>query len=72
MASYNFCKIVTYRALYLVGPGCFPSIFYDVKKSFKNSEYIRENLPGRMELFKLLILKFGDFNLKAHAFDSCW
>ena len=57
------------RVLPLVGHECFHSIFYDdVKNFFKNSEYIRENLPWRMELFELPILKFGDLNLKAHAF----
>ena len=33
------------------------------KNVFKNSEYIRENLPGRMKLFELLILKSEDLNL---------
>ena len=32
------------------------------KNVFKNSEYIRENLPGRMKLFEL-ILKSEDLNL---------
>ena len=54
---------------YLVGHECFHFIFYDnVKKCFENLEYIRENLPGKMELFELLILKSGDLNLKACAF----
>ena len=58
-----------HRALSLVGHGCFHSIFLDnVKKCFKNSEYIRVNLPGSMELFELPILKLGDMNLKAYAF----
>ena len=69
LASYNLYKIVIYRALSLVGHGCFPSIFYNnVKKCFKNSEYIKENLPGRMELFELPITKSGDLSLKAYAF----
>ena len=60
----------TYRALSLVGPGCFHPIYYDnVKKSFKNSEYIRENSLGRMELFELPILKSEDLNLRARAFN---
>ena len=58
-----------YMALSLVGHACFHSIFLDnVKKCFKNSEYIRENIPGRMELFELPILKSGDLNLKAYTF----
>ena len=35
--------------------------FDNVKKCFKN-------LPGRMELFELSVLKSGDLNLKACAF----
>ena len=47
----------------------FIPFFYDnVKKSFQNSECVRESLPRRMELFKLWILKSGDLNLKACAF----
>ena len=58
-----------YRALPLVGHACFHPIFLDnVKKCFINSEYIRENLSGRMELFELPMLKSGDLNLKAYAF----
>ena len=58
-----------YRALSLVGHGCFHSNFLDnVKRYFTNLEYIRENLPGRMELFELPILKLGDLSLKACAF----
>ena len=58
-----------YRALSLAGHGCFHSIFLDnVKKYFKSSEYIRENLPGRMEPFELPIIKSGDLDLKAYAF----
>ena len=69
LASYNLYKIVIYRALSLVGHGCFPSIIYNnFKKCFKNSEYIKENLPGRMELFELPIIKSGDLSLKAYAF----
>ena len=57
------------RALSLVGQGCFHLIFLDnVKKRFKKSEYLRENLPGRMGLFELPILKSEDLNLKAYAF----
>ena len=53
----------------LVVHGCFHSIFLDnVKKCFKNSQYIRENFPGKMELFDLPILKSGDLNLKVYAF----
>ena len=58
-----------YRPLSLVGHGYFHSIFLDnVKKYFKNSGYIREHLPGRIELFELPMLKSGDLNLKAYAF----
>ena len=58
-----------YRPLSLVGHGRFHSIFYDnVNKYFQNSEYIRENIPERMELFGLPILKSEDLNLKACAF----
>ena len=58
-----------YRAPSLVGHGCFHSIFLDnVKKCFKNSQYIKENFPGKMELFELPILKSGDLNLKAYVF----
>ena len=47
----------------------FIPFFYDnVKICFQISEYIRENLRGRMELFELPILKSGDLNLKACAF----
>ena len=47
----------------------FIPFFYDnAKKCFQNSRYIRENLPGKMELFELPILKSGDLNLKACAF----
>ena len=34
---------------------------------FSNSEYIRENLLQRMELFELPILESEDLNLKACA-----
>ena len=46
-----------------------PFSYDNVKKSFQNSEYIRENLPGewRMELFELPLLKSGDLNLKTCA-----
>ena len=58
-----------YRAPSLVGHGCFHSIFLDnVKKCFKNSGYIGENLPGRIELFELPTLKSGDLNLKVYTF----
>ena len=58
-----------YRAPSLVGHGCFHSIFLDnVKKCFKNSQYIKENFPGKMELFELPMLKSGDLNLKVYAF----
>ena len=71
LASYNFCKIVIYRVLSLVGHGCFHFISLDnVKKCFKISEYIRESLSGRMGLFELPTLKSGDLNLKAYVFDS--
>ena len=71
LVSYNFCKIVKYRALSLVGHGCFHSFSLDnVKKCFKISEYIREGLCGRMELSELPILKSRDLNLKAYIFDS--
>ena len=39
----------------------FIPFFGNVKKCFKN-------LPGRMELFELSVLKSGDLNLKACAF----
>ena len=69
LASWNFCEIVINRALSLVGHGYFHSIFLDnVKKCFKISGYIGENLPGRIELFELPILKSGDLNLKACTF----
>ena len=69
LASYKSCKIVIDRTLSLVGHGWFPSIFLgNVKNCFKNLEYIRENLPARMELFELPILKSGDLNLKAYTF----
>ena len=45
-----------------------PFSYDNVKKCFQNAHYIRENLPGRMELFKLPILKSGDLNLTACAF----
>ena len=35
---------------------------------FSNSDYIRENLLQRMELFELPILESGDLILKAFAF----
>ena len=35
------------------------------KKCFKNSKYVREMLPERIELFGLPILKSGDLNFKA-------
>ena len=58
-----------YRPLSLVGHGYLHSISLDnVKKYFKNSEYIRENLSGRIVLFELPILKSEDLNLKAYAF----
>ena len=40
----------------------------NVKKCFQNSGCIRENLPGKMELFEVSILKSGDLNLKVCAF----
>ena len=56
-------------ALSLVGHGCCHSIFLDnIKKCFKNSEYIRENLLRRMELIELPILKCGYLNLKVYPF----
>ena len=56
------------RVLSLEGHGCFHSIFPDVKNVLKTQEYIRENLPGRMELLELAILKSGALNLKTYAF----
>ena len=37
-------------------------------KRFQNSDYIRENLLRRMELFELRILESGGLNLKVCAF----
>ena len=54
------------RVLSLEGHGCFHSIFPNVKNVLKTQEYIRENLPGRMELLELAILKSGA--LKTYAF----
>ena len=42
-----------------------PFSYDNVKKCFQNSENIRENLTGRMELFELLTLKSEDLNFKA-------
>ena len=44
------------------------SFSYDhVKKCFKNSDYLTENLLRRMELFELPILESGDLKLKECA-----
>ena len=56
------------RVLSFVSHGCFHSIFPDAKNVLKTQEYIRENLPGRIELSELAILKSGDLNLKTYAF----
>ena len=48
--------------------GIIPFSYDNIKKCFQNSEYIRENVLRRKELFELPILEFGDFNLKACAF----
>ena len=45
------------------------SFSYDnIKAYFQNSEYIREKLPGTMELLELWLLDSEDLNLKAHIF----
>ena len=45
-----------------------PFPYDNVKTCFQNSEYIREKLLRRMELFELPILESGDLNLKACTF----
>ena len=46
----------------------FIPFFIAISKNVLKAQCIREDLPGRMELFELLILKSGDLNLKAFAF----
>ena len=46
----------------------FLPFFIIMSKNVLKIQYIKENLPGRMELFELPITKSGDLSLKAYAF----
>ena len=47
--------------------GIIPFSYDSIKTCFQNSEYIRENLFRRMELFQLPIVNSGDLNLNLKA-----
>ena len=61
-------KVELHAVQHIPYDGIIPFSYDNIKKCFPNSEYIRENVRRRKELFELPILESGDFNLKACAF----
>ena len=61
-------EVELHAAQHICYDGIIPFSYDNIKTCFQNSDYIRENLLRRMELFKLPILESGNLNLKAWAF----